>query len=212
MSTRDNRTFADAQSTWDARYDKPEYIFGKAPNAFLARQKARLARGTRALCIADGEGRNSVWLAAEGLRVDAFDVSPVGVDKARRLAAERGVTVSFNLCDIDAWTWQANAYDVVAAIFFQFADPAQRARIFAGIVRTLAPGGWLFLEGYTPKQLDYKTGGPSQIEHLYTPVLLRESFAALDIVELVEYEEEVDEGPQHRGRSALIDLVARKAR
>lgn len=203
-------TQPDARATWDARYARADYLFGTAPNDFLARQAPRLPRGARALCVADGEGRNSVWLAEQGLDVTAFDVSPVGQEKARRLAAERGVEVKFELADVAGWSWSPVAFDVVAAIFIQFADPVMRSAIFAGMVRTLAPGGLLLLEGYTPKQLEYKTGGPSQAENLYTAALLRDAFGSLEIVELREYEAEIDEGPQHRGRSALVDLIALK--
>jgi hypothetical protein len=98
----------------------------------------------------------------------------------------------------------------VAAIFIQFADPAQRQRLFARMVASLRPGGMLVLQGYTPRQLEYRTGGPPHASHLYTPQLLREAFAALEIVELREYEADVAEGSGHCGRSALIGLVARR--
>src|SRR2546421_6482467 len=145
---------------WNKRFSAPDYIFGTAPNEFLASKASLLRPGQRALCVADGEGRNSVWLAERGLEVTAFDVSPVGVEKARRLAAERGVKVTFEIADIYGWRWPADAFDVVAAIFVQFADPAMRTFLFERIVRALKPGGLLIVQGYTPKQLDYKTGGP----------------------------------------------------
>jgi 2-polyprenyl-3-methyl-5-hydroxy-6-metoxy-1,4-benzoquinol methylase len=195
---------------WNRRFSAGEYIFGTVPNAFLASQAHRLKPGQRALCVADGEGRNSVWLAEQGLEVVAFDISPVGVEKARRLAAERGATVAYSVAGVYEWAWPEAAFDVVAAIFVQFADPAMRAFMFERIVRALKPGGWLLLEGYTPKQLEYRTGGPPHVENLYTPEMLREAFAALEIVELRAYDTELGEGTQHCGPSAVIDLVARK--
>jgi 2-polyprenyl-3-methyl-5-hydroxy-6-metoxy-1,4-benzoquinol methylase len=195
---------------WNGRFAAPEYIFGTAPNAFLASNAHRLRPGLRALCVADGEGRNSVWLAERGLQVSAFDISPVGVEKARRLAAERGVRVRYDVASVYDWSWPQAAFDVVATIFVQFADPAMRSFMFERIVHALAPGGWLFLIGYTPKQHQYKTGGPKHVENLYTEPMLREAFAALEIVQLREYDAELAEGSQHCGRSALIDLVARK--
>ena len=165
--------------------------------------------GQRALCVADGEGRNSVWLAEQGLDVSAFDFSPVGVDKARRLAAKRGVTVSYEVASVYDWQWPQAAFDVVAAIFVQFADPAMRSFLFERMVRALKPGGLLLVQGYTPKQLEYRTGGPSRLENLYTADLLREAFKELEILELREYEAELGEGAAHAGRSAVIDLVAR---
>ena len=202
--------FANPRETWDARFDRDDYIFGTAPNQFLAAQRARLAPGQRALSVADGEGRNSVWLAQQGLVVTAFDIAPRGVAKARALAARAGVTVDFDVASVEEWTWTAEAFDVVAAIFVQFAAPPVRERMFAGMLATLRPGGWLLLQGYSPRQLDYRTGGPPNADHLYTPQLLRAAFAAHEIVELREHDAALSEGTQHAGMSALIDCVVRK--
>jgi SAM-dependent methyltransferase len=176
---------------WNERYSAPGWLFGEGPNAWLAAQAARLPERGAALCVADGDGRNSVWLAQRGLEVTAFDFSPVAVAKARELAAKKAVRVQFEVADVAGWRWPAAAYDVVAAIFVQFADPKLREFMFERMVRALRPGGLLVVQGYTPKQLEYKTGGPSQVEHLYTAALLVDAFADLD-------------------RSALIGLVARK--
>ncbi|HSN21399.1 MAG TPA: class I SAM-dependent methyltransferase [Usitatibacter sp.] len=197
---------------WNGRFSAEGYLFGKAPNAFLASQRERLHPGMRALSIADGEGRNSVWLAQQGLRVTAFDFSPVAVAKARELAKEAGVEVDHRVCDIFRWDWDAALYDVVAGIFFQFLAPAQRAEVFAGMRRALAPGGLLLIQGYRPEQIGHGTGGPSDADRLYTEALLRESFAALEILHLRSHDDVVDEGTAHRGMSALIDLVARRPR
>lgn len=210
MSSPPPPAFADAAQTWNRRFAGDEYLFGTEPNAWLREHAGVWAPGQRVLCVADGEGRNSVWLAQRGLRVQAFDIAEAGVAKARRLAAQQGVSVGFEVADCDGFAWPQAAFDGVAAIFVQFADPPQRARLFGRMVQSLKPGGTLLLQGYTPKQLDYKTGGPPFASHLYTPALLREAFAALDIVELREYEADVAEGSGHRGRSALIGLVARR--
>lgn len=196
---------------WNTRFSAPDYVFGKQPNAFLAQQAARhLKPGMSVLCVADGEGRNSSWLAAQGMAVTAFDYSPVGLAKSRALAAERGVQVDLRQGDINAWDWDAVQYDAVAAIFIQFSTPPERARVFAGLARALKPGGLLILQGYGTRQLAYGTGGPKVLEQLYTDTLLREAFAALDILHLATHDEEVDEGPGHSGMSALVDLVARR--
>ena len=142
--------------------------------------------------------------------VTAFDFSPLAVDKAKKLAAERKVNVDYRQGDINAWDWDERQYDVVAAIFFQFVAPAERARIFAGLNRALKPGGILLLQGYNTDQLKYGTGGPKQIEYLYTESLLRESFPALEFLHLASHEKEVSEGKGHQGMSALLDLVARR--
>jgi cyclopropane fatty-acyl-phospholipid synthase-like methyltransferase len=195
---------------WNTRFSAPDYIFGTAPNAYLASKASLLQPGQRALCVADGEGRNSVWLAEQGLQVTAFDISPVGVAKAKRLAAERGVSVAHEISDIYGWRWPEAEFDVVAAIFVQFADPAMRTFMFEHSVASLKPRGLLIMQGYTPKQLEYKTGGPKQVENMYTPQLLRSAFQALEILEVREHEESMTEGTQHSGRSALVDLLARK--
>jgi len=198
------------RNRWDTRFGGEDFHFGTAPNRFLASQAQLLKAGMSALCVADGESRNGVWLAGQGLRVTAFDFSPVGVEKARRLAREADVVLEHHVANINDWDWDARQFDLVVVIFTQFATPQERERMFAGVVRALAPGGILLLQGYTPKQLEYGTGGPKQIEHLYTDALLRKSFAALEILHLAEHEEMVEEGHGHRGMSALIDLVARK--
>jgi len=202
--------FTDAATTWNKRFAQEDYAFGTEPNRYLQQQTAHYPTRGRALCVADGEGRNSVWLAGQGLQVDAFDIAEVGVAKARRLAAAAGVDVRYEVADCANWAWPHGHYDLVAAIFIQFADPQQRTRLFADMVGALKPGGVLVLQGYTPRQLEYKTGGPPHVEHLYTEELLRDAFAGLQLLELGSYEDELTEGLQHRGRSALVGMVARK--
>ncbi|MCL6556668.1 MAG: class I SAM-dependent methyltransferase [Burkholderiales bacterium] len=199
-----------SREMWDGHYAEPHYIFGTEPNVFLASQKALLKPGQRALAVADGEGRNGVWLAQQGLSVVSVDFSAPAVEKARRLAAERGVEVEFHVADVLAWDWPRQAFDIVAAIFIQFAAPPERDILFARIKEALKPGGHLILQGYTPKQLEYRTGGPSAVENLYTAALLREAFADMDILHLREHEDFLTEGTKHYGMSALIDMVARK--
>jgi 2-polyprenyl-3-methyl-5-hydroxy-6-metoxy-1,4-benzoquinol methylase len=195
---------------WNARYDTDDYIFGTAPNVFLAGQAGLIQPGMRALAIADGEGRNGVWLAAQGAQVHAIDVSPVALAKAGKLADQRGVTLQIEQADVLDWTWPEAAYDLVAAIFIQFAPPPERERIIAGIRRTLKPGGVLILQGYTPKQIEFATGGPPSAANMYTADLLREWFGDWNILHLAEHESVISEGSHHHGMSALIDVVAKK--
>ena len=195
---------------WNRRFEAEGYLFGTAPNRFLASQAARLKPGMRALSLADGEGRNGVWLAERGLNVRSVDFSPVGLAKARQLAARRHVTIETEEADLARWRFPEGAFDVVVAIFIQFATPDLRTRLFDGFRRTLVPGGLVLLQGYTPKQLEYNTGGPSEIERLYTEEMLRAAFAGFEILELNAHEETIEEGTGHKGMSALIDLVARK--
>jgi SAM-dependent methyltransferase len=210
MTSTSTSPYLDAADFWNRRFEDDAYIFGSEPNVWLRAHAHAWQSGQRVLCVADGEGRNSVWLARQGLQVDAFDIASVGVAKARRLAAQQGVSVNFAVSDCDAYPWALDHYDGVAAIFVQFADPAMRERLFANIKRCLKPGGTLLLQGYTLRQLDYQTGGPPLLSHLYTEALLRESFADFELIELQDYEAELSEGERHSGRSALIGLVARR--
>jgi SAM-dependent methyltransferase len=206
------------ETLWSKRYRDAgdHYLFGTEPNRFLAHRAGLLQNGRTALSVADGEGRNSVWLAEQGLEVTAIEISAVAVEKARRLAAGRKVEVEFVEADMLAAGWPPaelhEAFDWVVGIFIQFVGPQDRQRQFAAMKQVTRPGGRILLQGYSPRQLDYKTGGPSAVENLYTCELLESAFAGWEIEELVEYEDEVAEGAGHKGRSALIGLVARKPR
>lgn len=200
----------DQAAFWDERYAEDEYLFGTQPNAFLAREVRRLAPGSKVLAVADGEGRNSVFLAQHGHRVVATDVSERALNKARRLAERRGAEVEYRQADLAEWEWPAEAFDAVVAIFIQFADPELREHIFEGIDRSLKPGGLLLLEGYREEQLGYGTGGPPNMENLYTEDGLRRAFSTWEIELLDVYDAEIEEGTGHSGKSALIDLIARK--
>ena len=196
---------------WDRRYAAEGFLFGTAPADFLVAQAGRLQPEARVLCVADGEGRNSVYLAGLGHNVTAFDASAVGVEKARGMAAEAGVQVAFSVAGVDDWDW-SKEYDAVVAIFIQFAPPEMRRRLFAGISQAVRSGGLLLLHGYAPRQVGYGTGGPPNADNMYTEDLLREAFADLEILRLADYDAEIDEGPGHSGMSALVELVARKPR
>lgn len=195
---------------WDARYAGDDYLFGTAPNAFLVSEAGRLKAGGRALAIADGEGRNGVWLAEQGLIVQSVDASQVALAKAKKLAEDRGVSLTLVHADLDRWIWPEREFDLVVAIFIQFADPALRTAIFGRIQRALRPGGLLLLEGYRVEQLEHRTGGPSSPDNLYTEQMLGSAFPELEIIELRARDEVIQEGRGHDGMSALIDLVARR--
>lgn len=196
---------------WQDRFGATEdYVFGEAPSRFLALQAAVLPEQGRVLAVADGEGRNGVWLATRGLDVVSLDFSPLAQAKARRLAARHGVAPEFVEADVHGWDYPEAAFDVVADIFSQFSGPEERARKWAGVRRTLRPGGLLILHGYTPRQLAFGTGGPRVEENLYTEPMLRAAFGDWRIDHLAEEEVDLQEGAGHAGRSAVIGLVARK--
>ena len=199
-----------ATNMWDERYASGEYFFGTRPNAFMVSQQHLLKPGMNCLAVADGEGRNGVWLVQQGLKVLSVDSSAVAASKAATLAQQKGVKLDFEVADMLTWEWGENRFDLVVAIFIQFASPEQRSGLFENIKKSLKPGGLLLLEGYTPRQLEYGTGGPPVAENMYTEPLLRKEFSHREIVHLKEYDNEINEGSGHKGMSALIDLVARK--
>lgn len=202
-------TQQDRAAFWENRFAATEnYVFGEAPNAFLVSQAHRIKPGMRVLAVADGEGRNGVFLAGLGAAVHAAELSPAAIAKARRLAEARKVSLTWEQADVTRWDWPEAAYDVVAAIFVQFITPAERPAFFAHLHRALKPGGVLLLQGYWPEQRGYNTGGPPEVEQLYTEAQLREAFAGMEIAELRVHDSVIEEGAAHSGMSALIDLVA----
>jgi len=195
---------------WEERYAGSEgYLFGTAPARFLEENPGWIRPGAELLSVADGEGRNSVWLAGRGARVCAFDGAPTAVERARALAAAQGVSVDHNLSDWAGWDW-GRGFDLVVAIFIQFAGPEARAGQFADLRRAVRPGGLLMLHGYRPEQVALGTGGPPFIENMYTEALLTEAFGDWEIQRLASYERDVQEGRGHSGKSALIDLIVRR--
>lgn len=150
-------SFADATQFWNERFDKEEFIFGKELNEYLVDQAAKyLKKGNKVLCIADGEGRNGVWLAKQGMQVVGFDVSDVALAKAKKFAEDNQVEVAYSFSDTDSFHWQANEYDAVVGIFIQFADPAMREHIFRQTFQALKLGGIFILQGYTPSSWNTK--------------------------------------------------------
>jgi len=202
--------FDNPLETWNARFAHHEYLFGEEPNAFLRANAHWLQRGDSVLCVADGEGRNSVWLAEQGFRVSAFDFAPNAVAKAKRLAQLRNVSVKHELGDAYTWPWTARSYRALVAVFIQFLPPTSRDGVFAEMMSAVEPGGLFLLEGYRPEQVDYATGGPPRREHMYTREWLETTFSGWEILVLKDYDAVIGEGTAHNGLSALIDLVARK--
>jgi len=195
---------------WEDRYKSSDaYLFGLEPAKFLTENAWIQQPGGTALCVADGEGRNSTHLARAGMAVTAFDMAPTAVARARDLALRAGVTLDSHQSDWQSWDW-SRQFDTVVGIFIQFAGPEARAGQFADMARAVRPGGRIVLHGYTPEQVDLGTGGPPSRANMYTEEILRAGFDGWKIERLAAYEREVQEGRGHSGRSALIDFVARK--
>lgn len=195
---------------WEARFASEEFRFGKTPNEFLVSCKPLLPKHGKVLAVADGEGRNGVWLAQQGLEVTSTDFSPSAQAKGRKLATEHKVSVNFIEADAHEWPYPEEAFDVVAEIFTQFSTPEKRPKKWAGMRRALKRSGLLILQGYTPKQLEYATGGPKNVAQLYTREMLGRAWGDFKDVSIVEEERELQEGPGHSGMSAVIGLTARK--
>lgn len=195
---------------WEDRYAAEDgFLFGRAPAAFLAENPWLIQGVESALCVADGEGRNSVWIAGQGLDVTSFDLSSTAVARANGLAAEFEVSLNAHVSDWEAWDW-SRQFDMVVAIFIQFVGPEGRAHQFETLKQAVRPGGRIVMHGYTPEQIELGTGGPPSAANMYTPQMLAQAFGGWKIERLAAYEREVQEGRGHSGRSALIDLVARK--
>ena len=194
---------------WDSRYAESGYAYGTEPNACLASQKKHLRPGGKALAVADGEGRNGVWLAQHGLDVLSVDASEVGLRKTQELAADRGVAIRTEKVDLIAWQWPEQSFDIVAAIHAHF-PPEVPARLHRCMFNALKPGDVLLLEAFTPEQLNYKSGGPPVAEMLYTADMLRIDFAGGEILQTDESIAELAEGKYHRGPAAVVRLVLRR--
>lgn len=195
---------------WDKRFAGSDYFYGTAPAQFLQNEAWRIPPGADVLSLAEGEGRNAVYLAEQGARVTAAEHSRVALRKAQDLARERGVQIDWCHADLANFAWPADAFDVGLGIFIQFAPPALRDVIFAGLRRTIRPGGLVMLHGFARRQPGYGSGGPGIVEQLYSLDLLRSAFADWDVLHQADYDADLTEGQGHHGRAALVDFVARK--
>lgn len=194
---------------WDERYAGGTFQFGEAPNLFLVSQAHRLRPGMRALAVGDGEGRNGVWLAEQGLAATSVDWSAVGLAKARALAERRGVPLATVTADLTRWDWPAAGFDVIAWIFVHL-PPEDRAIACEGALRALAPGGVLLLECFTPAQEGRRSGGPKDPALLWSRALVERHFAGLEVLELLEGTVRLDEGPRHQGPAEVVRAVLRR--
>jgi SAM-dependent methyltransferase len=195
------------QHFWDERYKEQGFAYGTEPNVFLQSLAARFKPGQRALLVCDGEGRNGVWLAEQGLEVTSVDYSQVGLEKAQQLAREKGTCIETVCADIYSWDWPVAEYDHVILIYAHFRDE-HRARIHQHALETLKPGGTLILEAYTREQLDYDSGGPRDINMLYTQEMLETDFSRARIHQLETLIAMLNEGKYHVGDAAIIRLIA----
>ena len=194
--------------SWDERYSDPDYVYGTEPNTYLVSVNEYIPRG-KVLCLCEGEGRNAVYLAQQGCEVTAVDASAVGMHKAQQLAAARGVTIETHVSDLAHFQIEAHAWDAIVSIFCHV-PPALRHRLHRACVDGLKPAGVLILEAYTPRQIEYKTGGPPTAEMTMHLEALEQELHGLTFLHAVEMDREVVEGKYHTGTGAVVQIVARK--
>ncbi len=201
METRSNPA-----AMWDDRFSQAEPVYGERPNSYLRAQVHRLAPGASVLVPGDGYGRNGLWLAQQGFRVHTVDLSPIGVERARNSAREAGLSVTIEQADVSTWAWPQNQFHAVFSIFLHL-FPKVRPAIHANMLRALVPGGLCILEAFTPAQLKFSSGGPKQVDLLYSAEILRQDFAAAEILTLEEATVSLDEGRMHSGPGAVVHAV-----
>lgn len=193
---------------WDQRYSSEDYAYGTEANDFLVSMYDKLPTGN-ILCLAEGEGRNAVWLAEQGNQVTAVDASEVGLQKAKKLAKKHGVkitTVHADLADYDIGIQQ---WDAIISIFCHL-PPDLRQDVHRRCVQGLLNEGVLLLEAYTPLQLEYKTGGPPTAEMMMDVQSLSRELISLEFLHLQEKVREIHEGKFHNGTGAVVQVLARK--
>jgi SAM-dependent methyltransferase len=200
---------SDPGAFWDEKFAPEDYQYGTRPNAFLAAEAWRLNPSSQILAIGDGEGRNGVWLAEQGHRVTTVDVSPRALQKASKLALDRGVRITTICADLRDFDFPVDTYDAAVAVFVHF-RPGDRQRVHAGLAHALKPGGLIILEGFTPDQLKHASGGPPVEEMLYTPDMLRADFDGLEVLHCEAGDTWLKEGPLHQGQAATVRFIARK--
>jgi hypothetical protein len=184
---------------WDKRFSESGYTYGLEPNAFLREQAVRLAPASQILVPGDGEGRNGVWLAQQRHAVTSVDSSEVGLQKARSLAESRGVPLATQCVDLADWAPEANSLDAVVLIYTHLPAVIRR-KAHRALAQGLRADGWLILEAFHPEQLAHTSGGPKDVDMLYTPEQLDTDFAGLlTRVESWHGETCLAEGPGHQG-------------
>lgn len=193
---------------WNQRYNQPDYAFGKKPNDFLVEVMEQIPKG-RVLCLAEGEGRNAVYLAQQGCRVTAVDASHVGLTKARKLAAEVGVELETITSDLATFEIQPETWDAIVSIFCHL-PPHLRAQVHRQSVVGLRPEGAFVLEAYRPRQLEFKTGSPPNADLMMELASLRQELDGLVFKHAVERERDIQEGQFHQGHSAVVQVLALK--
>ncbi|MCF3972467.1 class I SAM-dependent methyltransferase [Paracoccus salsus] len=195
---------------WNERFGDESYHYGEAPATFVKTHMRHLGDAARVLTIAEGEGRNAVWLAAQGYRVTAVEPTEAGRRKALDLAARHAVSIEWRAEDLAEFAWPDEAFDAALGCFFQFAGPEFRARILVGLGRSVRPGGQVFLHGFSTRQMANSSGGPRVEAQLWTVPMILASFPGWQVIRAEDHDAILDEGQGHAGLAALIDVIVKK--
>lgn len=195
---------------WDQRYNTDEFVYGIHPNDFLMSVMPKLKGKKRVLCLAEGEGRNAVFLAEQGFDVTALDISQVAVEKGQRLAKQRGVEVNWLVTDLADYSFERSGWDLIVAVFMHLPSEL-RQQVFHKIPASLSSGGAFIGEFYRKEQLQLNTGGPKDLDMLYCPELLQKEIQPLECCHLNVINREVIEGIGHTGMAAVVQIMAIKS-
>jgi SAM-dependent methyltransferase len=203
-----------SEKMWDERYSEEGYAYGAGPNTFLrdtiVSNAIDLSKGAKCLMLAEGQGRNGVFMAEAGYAVTGVDISQMGLNKAAQLAKSRNVKIQTVLADLAEYDLGNEQWDCIVGIFCHLPPPI-RERILTLIPKALRPGGYVVFEAYTPAQIQYKTGGPPDASLMYSREIFEKAFAGkLKIERNEELERDVVEGKYHTGKAAVVQLIARK--
>lgn len=194
---------------WHIRYQDSDYVYGTEPNVFLKDIYQKLKLKGNVLAIAEGEGRNAVYLAQNGLNVTAWDYAASGLAKTSKLAELKGVSVKTELVDLNDATWKNNEWDQLVCIFGHFPTDL-RKKTLTSAKESIKPGGYFITEVYSVHQLSYQTGGPKDVGLLYTPDEFLQIFSDWRIVHFFVGEVKRNEGKLHNGLSHVIQFVGQK--
>lgn len=197
------------KNTWDQRYDRKDYYYGTEPNFFLASQKDLFFKNAKVLCLAEGEGRNAVFLSKLGCCVTAIDSSQVGLNKLKLLALENNVEIVTICADLKNFEIKKDEWDFVISIWCHIPSELRR-KLHSTVAHNLKENGYLILEAYTPDQIPLKTGGPTDPDLLPTQNLLKEELLGLNIKIARELIRPIYEGIGHQGNSAVVQIIAQK--
>jgi cyclopropane fatty-acyl-phospholipid synthase-like methyltransferase len=195
---------------WEVRYAEEGLAYGLEPNQFLAAQRQYLQPGMKVLVVGDGEGRNGVWLAQQGLDVTSVDYAQAGIIRAKALATQFNVPLQALCQDLTEWQWPQSEFDAVVSIYLHFPS-AIRPRMHAAMLAALKPGGVLIMEAFNKEQLNYHSGGPPDADALFSAILLKQDFGGAEITLLEESVVELNEGKYHVGQGAVVRLILRRS-